>query len=137
MQSFDARQGLKTTLIVLGIVVAYLIAYRGSEVDFPKLFTAFATNEKGRDLLGDFMTPDIVTRDIEPVTLQLPLPVPCGSAPQGEVPASGPRLVPSLPCAEQRQKFTVEGFDLAPNTDLQLRWRDRKSTRLNSSHQLI
>src|SRR5574341_476991 len=123
MQSFDARQGLKTTLIVLGIVVAYLIAYRGSEVDFPKLFTAFATNEKGRDLLGDFMTPDIVARDIEPVTLQLPLPVPCGSAPEGEVPASGPRLVPSLPCAEQRQKFTVEGFDLAPNTDLQLRWR--------------
>ncbi len=114
---------LKTTLIMLGVIAAYIIAWRGSEVDFPKLFRALATNEKGRELLGDFMTPDIVARDIAPVTLQLALPVPCGSAPEGEVPASGPRLVPSVPCAEPREKFTVEGFDLAPNTELQLRWR--------------
>jgi phosphonate transport system permease protein len=114
---------LKTTLITLGVIAAYIIAWRGSEVDFPKLFRALATNEKGRELLSDFMTPDIVARDIAPVTLQLALPVPCGSAPEGEVPASGPRLVPSVPCAEPREKFTVEGFDLAPNTELQLRWR--------------
>ena len=114
---------LKTTLITLGVIAAYVIAWRGSEVDFPKLFRALATNAKGRELLGDFMTPDIVARDIAPVTLQLALPVPCGSAPEGEVPASGPRLVPSVPCAEPREKFTVEGFDLAPNTELQLRWR--------------
>ncbi|MBM4421894.1 MAG: phosphonate ABC transporter, permease protein PhnE [Chloroflexi bacterium] len=114
---------LRTTLIALGVIAAYVIAWRGSQVDFPRLFRALATNEKGRELLGDFMTPDIVARDIAPVTLQLPLPVPCGSAPEGEVAASGPRLAPSVACAELREKFTVEGFDLAPNTELQLRWR--------------
>jgi ABC-type phosphate/phosphonate transport system permease subunit len=51
------------------------------------------------------------------------LPVPCGSAPAAEPAASGPRLVSAVPCAELRDKFTVEGFDLAPNTELQLRWR--------------
>jgi phosphonate transport system permease protein len=39
------------------------------------------------------------------------------------VPTSGPRLVPAVPCAEPRDKFQVEGFDLPPNTELQLRWR--------------
>jgi phosphonate transport system permease protein len=114
---------IRTSLIVVAVVVAYTFAWRGSEVNFPKLFDAFATNEKGRELLGDFLTPEITTRDIQPVTVQLPLPIPCGSAPEAEVAAEGPRLVPEVSCAELRQKFNVEGFDLAPNTDLQLRWR--------------
>ena len=123
MKAPGARGTLRTTLIALGVLAAYVIAYRGSEVDFPRLFRALATNQKGRQLLGAFLTPDVATRDIAPVTLQLPFPVPCGSAPEAEVAASGPRLVPSVPCAETRTKFTVEGFDLAPNTALQLRWR--------------
>ena len=31
--------------------------------------------------------------------------------------------MPSVPCADLRQTFNVEGFDLQPNTELQLRWR--------------
>ena len=113
----------RPALIVLGLLLAYTVAWRGSEVDFPRLFTALATNEKGRELLSDFLTPDIVARDIQPVTLQLALPVPCGSAPEAEAPTAGPRLVPEVACAELRQKFKVEGFELSPNTELQLRWR--------------
>lgn len=116
-------RAIRTTFIAVAVVLAYTVAWRGSEVDFPKLFTALATNAKGRELLGDFLTPDVVTRDIQPVTIQLPLPVPCGSAPEAEIPVEGPRLVPEVSCAELRQKFLVEGFDLAPNTELQLRWR--------------
>ena len=93
---------LRPTLITIGLLLAYAIAYRGSEVDFPKLFHALATNEKGRELLGAFLTPDLVTRDIQPVTLQLALPVPCGSAAEGQVATSGPRLAPSVPCAGLR-----------------------------------
>lgn len=116
----DVLRPLRTTLIVVGILAAFVIAYRGSEVDFGRLFGSLS---KGWPLLQDFLTPDVTTRDIEPVTLQLPLPVPCRSAEEGVVPTDGPRLVPSVPCAELRDKFTVEGFDLAPNTELQLRWR--------------
>ena len=114
------RRWLRNTLILLLVAGAYLIAYRGSEVNFVRLFSSLP---KGGPLLRAFLTPDLAAREIAPVTLQLALPVPCGSAPPGEVAASGPRLAPSVPCAEPRQTFSVEGFDLAPNTELQLRWR--------------
>lgn len=120
---FSLPPAIRVPLLALLLVVAYVIAWNGSEVDFPKLFSQFATNDKGRELLVDFLTPDVVGRDIAPVTLQLALPVPCDSAPNGEMLTSGPRLVPSVPCANLRDKFTVEGFELPANTALQLRWR--------------
>lgn len=123
MNGFDPGRAIKTTLTTLVIVVAYVIAYRGSQVDFPRLFNALGTNERARMLLQDFLTPDLVAYDVQPIVLQLALPVPCGSAPNAEVASSGPRLVPAVPCAELRDKFSVEGFDLSPDTDLQLRWR--------------
>jgi phosphonate transport system permease protein len=113
-------QPLRTTLIGLGLLALIVFAWNGSQANFPKLFSSLP---KGWPLLQDFLTPDVVTREVQPVTLQLPLPVPCGSAPEGTVAASGPRLVPSVSCAAPRDKFIVEGFDLAPNTELQLRWR--------------
>lgn len=123
MNGFDPGRAIKTTLTTLVIVVAYVIASRGSQVDFPRLFNALGTNERARMLLQDFLTPDLVAYDVQPIVLQLALPVPCGSAPNAEVASSGPRLVPAVPCAELRDKFSVEGFDLSPDTDLQLRWR--------------
>ncbi|MEP7356566.1 MAG: hypothetical protein ABI847_04960, partial [Anaerolineales bacterium] len=111
---------LRNTFWLLLVVAVYIVAYRGSEVNFGRLFGSLP---KGGPLLRAFLTPDLFRRDIEPVTLQLALPVPCDSAAPGEVPASGPRLVPSVPCAALRDKFNVEGFELSPNTELQLRWR--------------
>jgi phosphonate transport system permease protein len=110
----------RSTLTALGILILIVFAWNGSQVDFGRLFTSLP---KGWPLLQDFLTPDVMTREIRPVTLQLPLPVPCGSAPNGEPAASGPRLIPGVPCAAPRDKFTVEGFDLVPDTELQLRWR--------------
>lgn len=114
---------LRTILLLLLLVVVYLYAWTESQVDLPKLVSELVTNTKGQDLLRDFLTPDVVGREIQVQTLQLVLPVPCDSAPAGTVPTSGPRLVPSVPCANPRDKFTVEGFELSPNTELQLRWR--------------
>jgi phosphonate transport system permease protein len=116
----DIRRTLRTTVLLIVIAAAYIWAYRGSEINFQRLFTSLP---KGGPLLGAFLTPDVVAYEIEPVTVQLDLPVPCGSAPEGEVAAEGPRLVPSVPCADLRERFMVEGFDLEPNTELQLRWR--------------
>lgn len=119
-RSAFARRWLRNLIILVLVAAAYVIAYRGSQVDFPRLFTSFP---KGWPLLSAFLTPDLTTRDIAPVTLQLALPVPCGSASAAEPATSGPRLVSAVPCAELREKFIVEGFDLEPNTELQLRWR--------------
>ena len=124
----DRWRVLRLTLVTLVVVVAYVLAYRGSfvasdsPIDIRRLFSIDVW-AKGGPLLRDFLTPDIADREIQPVTLQLPVPVPCGSAENGVPATSGPRLVPSVPCAEPREKFLVEGFELQPETDLQLRWR--------------
>ncbi len=111
---------LRTTLTALAVLALIAFAWNGSQVDFARLVNSLS---KGWPLLQDFLTPDVLGREIQPVTLQLAVPVPCGSAAEAPPAASGPRLVPSVPCAAPRDKFTVEGFDLAPNTELQLRWR--------------
>ena len=80
MPSPLVRRWLRNTFWLLVIVAAYVIAYRGSEVNFARLFTSLP---KGGPLLRAFLTPDLFRRDIEPVTLQLALPVPCDSAPPG------------------------------------------------------
>mgnify|MGYP000527778404 CR=1 FL=1 len=116
----NALRPLRTTLTALGLLALVVFAWNGSQINFQRLVTSLP---KGWPLLQDFLTPDILARAVEPVTLQLPVPVPCGSAPEAQPAASGPRLVPSVACAEPRDKFTVEGFDLAPDTELQLRWR--------------
>ncbi len=113
-------RALRTTLLALLVVAAYVVAYRGSEVDFPRLFISLP---KGWPLLHAFLTPDVVQREIQPVTLQVDFPVPCGSAPEAALPTAGPRILPSVSCANPRDKISVEGFELPPNTDLQLRWR--------------
>lgn len=111
---------LRTTLTALAVLALIVFAWNGSQVDFARLVNSLG---KGWPLLQDFLTPDVLAREIQPVTLQLAVPVPCGSAAEAQPATSGPRLVPSVPCAAPRDKFTVEGFDLAPNTELQLRWR--------------
>jgi phosphonate transport system permease protein len=123
---FSLPQPARITLLLLGLLVAYIIAWQGSEIDFPRLFSQLATNDNGRELLVDFLTPDVIGRDIQRVTVQLAFPVPCDSAPSAEVAVSGPRLVPSVSCAPLEKppaRFMVEGFDLPPQTELQLRWR--------------
>ncbi len=111
---------VRTVLITLAVVGVYVLAWNGSQIDFPRLFNSL---QKGWPILQAFLTPDVVTRDLELVTVQFDLPVPCDSAPNGVLPTTGPRLVPSVPCAAPREKFTVQGFDLPPSADLQLRWR--------------
>ncbi len=114
------RRVLRNTLIAAMLVAGYLVAWNGSEIDFPRLFSSLP---KGWPLLSAFLSPDVTTRDIEPVTLQVPLPVPCGSAPEAELPTSGPRIIPAVTCAEPRDQIDIQGFELPPNTELQLRWR--------------
>jgi phosphonate transport system permease protein len=116
----SAGRLLRTTLITVGVLAVYVIAYRGSAVDFPRLF---ASLPKGWPLLSAFLTPDVAQREIQPVTLQVDFSVPCGSAPEATLLTSGPRIIPGVLCAEPRDKIQIEGFELPPNTDLQLRWR--------------
>lgn len=111
---------VRNTLIVALIFVALGISWNVTGVDFPRLMRDLP---KGRNLVMAFLTPDVVTRETTTTTVNIAFPIPCGSAPASEIPASGPRLVPSVPCAEPKDKFTLEGYELEPDSEIIVRWK--------------
>jgi phosphonate transport system permease protein len=116
----DKRAVLRNSLIAALVILAIGVSWRVTEVDFPRLFRDMG---KGRALVTAFLTPDFVTRDVTTVTIDVPFPIPCDSAPPAVIPSTGPRLVPSVACAELRTKFVLEGFDLEPNSEIVVRWK--------------
>ncbi len=111
---------IRNTLLAALIILALGISWNVTGVDFPRLIRDLP---KGRNIVLAFLTPDLTTRETTTTTVSLAFPIPCGSAPEGEVLTSGPRLVPSVTCAEPKTKFTLEGFDLAPNSEIVIRWK--------------
>lgn len=110
----------RNVLIIALLIAAFGISYDVTGVDFPRLLRDLP---KGGPLLKEFLSPDLVTRDTETRTIEIDFPIPCGSAPdESEILTSGPRLVPSVNCAEPRERFTLEGFDLQPNSEVVIRW---------------
>jgi len=111
----------RNTLLTALVIAAFVVSYRVTEADFPRLFRDLP---KGKDLLTAFLTPDVFTRDVETRTVSIVFPIPCGSAPtESLLPSEGPRLVPSVLCAAPLEKFTLQGFDLQPNSEVVIRWR--------------
>jgi phosphonate transport system permease protein len=106
--------------LIIVLAVAYTISIRITQPDLVKLITAAP---KAKQILPQFLTPDLFTREPITSTLSITFPVPCGSAPQGEVATSGPRLNAQPPCAAERENFILEGLELAPNAALKIRWR--------------
>jgi phosphonate transport system permease protein len=111
---------VRNTLLIAVLVVLFGYSYRATGIDFPRIFRDAS---KAKEMVSAFLRPDLVTRDVETVTVETAFPIPCGSA-VGATPAtSGPRLVTSVPCAAEKDKFTIEGFDLAPNSEIEVRWK--------------
>jgi len=111
---------IRNVLLFAVLIAAFGISYNVTGVDFPRLIRDLP---KGGPILKEFLSPDVVTRDTETRTIEIAFPIPCGSAPaEAEVPTNGPRLVPSVNCADPRQKFTLEGYDLEPNSEVVIRW---------------
>lgn len=112
---------VRNTLLTALVIAAFAVSLRVTEADFPRLFRDLP---KGRDLLTAFLTPDVFTRDVETRTISIAFPIPCGSAPtESLLPSEGPRLLPSVDCAAPLETFTLEGFDLQPNSEVVIRWR--------------
>jgi phosphonate transport system permease protein len=109
-----------TTLLIALAIVIYGISYKVTEVDF---VTLFKDAPKASAFIKAFLTPDVVERDIETTTISTSFPIPCGSAPEATQSASGTRLTTSVACADVKEKFTLEGFGLEPNAEIEVRWR--------------
>lgn len=112
---------VRNTLLTALVIAAFVISFRVTEADFPRLFRDLP---KGKDLLTAFLSPDVFTRDVETRTISIAFPIPCGSAPtESLLPSEGARLLPSVTCAAPLETFTLEGFDLQPNSEVVIRWR--------------
>jgi phosphonate transport system permease protein len=118
--SLSRRKIIRNTLLTALIVLALAWSWEVTGVDMGRLVRDFG---KGKLLISEFLTPDVVTREVTTTQISVAFPIPCGSATEEEPPSSGPRLVPSLKCADPRTKFTLEGFELAPNSEILVRWR--------------
>jgi phosphonate transport system permease protein len=108
----------RITFISAVIVAVYWWSWQITEINPAKLADLY----KSRDIIIEFLTPDLFTRDVEPTTIEIPFPIPCGSAPNPEPATSEPRMIPSVPCAASGEDFTLEGFDLTPNVETAIRW---------------
>jgi phosphonate transport system permease protein len=109
-----------TTLGIAALAVLYAASIKTTKLDFVRLVRDAG---KASNFVGAFLRPDLFTRDTQVVTISLAFPIPCDSAPAGNPATSGPRLITSVPCAKEKDKFTIQGFDLAPNTEIAIRWK--------------
>jgi phosphonate transport system permease protein len=110
---------LTAILIALGVAILG-VSTRVSQIDFVRFFK---DAPKAKTLVTAFLTPDLLTRDLKTTTIEIAFPIPCGSAPNAVQVTSGPRLATSVPCANVKDTFTLEGFNLAPNAQIAIRWQ--------------
>lgn len=116
---FSLRRGLVTGLFLILAIGAYVVGYRVTQIDLVKLFTSLP---KSQELLSELLHPDLFTHRTLNTTLDLVFPVPCGSAAATQPPSQGPRIVPSVSCANPRDVITVQGMDLPPRAQVKIQW---------------
>ena len=100
-------------------MAAYTVGLREAEINIRSLITGIPS---GLELMGDFLTPDLISREMTSSNVEFAFPVPCSVAPVAEIPDHGPRVVPSLPCGEVGDSILVEGIDLKPGSKVRLFW---------------
>jgi phosphonate transport system permease protein len=119
MRSLTTRV-VRNIFIAIIIIVVIGISWRVTHIDFVRLITDLP---KGEKLVKAFLTPDLFTRAVNTQLIEIDFPIPCDSATASPTISSGPRIVPSVPCASEREKFTLVGSDLAPNSEVAVRWQ--------------
>ncbi len=118
-RDYGVRRWFVTGFLVFLAIAAYVLGYRVTEINPVKLLTSLSKSQK---ILTALIHPDVVTRETTKTTLDIIFPIPCGSAAPAKIPNSGPRIVPSVACANPKDTITLQGFNMAPNNDVKLSW---------------
>ena len=118
-RNFRLRRWFVTGFLTLLAIVAYVVGYRVTEIDPVKLFTSLPKSQK---ILSDLIHPDLFTRQTKDTTLDVVFPVPCGSTQPAQLPDTGPRIVPNVSCANSGDIITLQGYNMAPNSDVKIMW---------------
>lgn len=110
---------LKRVLIIVVFVVLLVLSIRVTDPDMVKLVSSFP---KAKSIMGQLLSPEILDRESELITVAQAVPVPCGSVANPDVPMTGPRITIDPPCGNPKDKVTVKGYDLPKNAELSIRW---------------
>ena len=116
----STRRIILNTLLVVLVAVVLLYSAKVTQIDFVRLVK---DAPKGRELVTAFLTPDLVTRSLQTTTIETSFPIPCGSSPNAVPVTAGTHLTTSVPCANVKDTFTLEGFNLTPNAQIAIRWQ--------------
>jgi phosphonate transport system permease protein len=115
----NPRRSIVTGLALLIAIAAYVIGAQVTQINLSKLFTSLP---KSKQILSDLIHPDVSTRLTKDTTIDQVFPVPCASAEQAQPATGGAYITTSVPCANPRDTITVQGYNLAPNTDVKVQW---------------
>ncbi len=118
-RALQIRRWFVTGFLVVLAIAAYVIGYDVTEIDPAKLLTSLSKSQK---ILSALVHPDLFTRATTNTTLDIVFPVPCGSADPSKPAQSGPRIIPSVECANPRDTITLSGFNMVPDNDVKLEW---------------
>ena len=111
---------LKRVLIIAAVIVLLVLSVRVTDPDLVKLVSSFP---KAKSIMGQLLSPQILDKESEKITVAQVVPVPCGSVPNPEVPTSGQRIVIDPPCGNPKDKVLVKGYGLPENAELSIRWQ--------------
>jgi len=107
-------------MLSIALFVALLIlSIKVTDPDMVKLVSSFP---KAKSIMGQLLSPELIDRESEMVTVSQVVPVPCGSVTNPDVPVSGPRIIIDPPCGNTKDKVLVKGYELPKNADLSIRW---------------
>ncbi len=110
---------LKKLVITVAIVVLFILSIRVTDPDMAKLVSSFP---KAKTIMGQLLSPDLIEKETDKVTVSQVVPVPCGSVADPQVLESGPRIIVDPPCGAPKDIVSLKGFDLPKNADISLRW---------------
>ena len=117
--NFSFRRWFVTVFLILLAIAAYVVGYRVTEINPVKLFTSLPKSQK---ILSDLIHPELFTHKTQETTFDVVFPVPCGSAQSTQLPDTGPRIVPTVSCANPGDIITLQGVGMLPNQEIKIEW---------------
>lgn len=112
-------KSLQKLVITVALVALLILSIRVTKPDLIKLVSSFP---KAKSIMGQLLSPELIDRESELITVAQVVSIPCGIVPNPETADSGPRIVVDPPCGNPKDKVTVKGYDLPANAELSIRW---------------
>jgi phosphonate transport system permease protein len=113
---------LKSLGKVLVIVVLAALLVLSIRVTKPDLVKLVSSAPKAKSIMGQLLSPVLIDRESEKITVSQIIPVPCGSVPNPDVLNVGPRIVVDPPCGSPKDNVTIRGYELPKDAEISLRW---------------